>query len=310
MLINAQKRNLIILRCGKNSLHKKWISTGANYDLFLLPYEDFVSKTEKNCTLFPQVAGQKWPAISKFIKDNIKLISNYDFIMLPDDDLLITTSKLNKLFNQLNIDKPALSQPSLSYESYYSHFLTLKFPGLYARETSFVEIMTPIFHIEALYSLLWTFSLNSSGWGLEPLWFKIINSTKFFKCTSKLIIYDNISITHTRKVGGQNRGARNNEKDPDFEINQLLKKWNVRLIFKIFSLKVSSKIIANKTWVKEKDSKFLGILFQKYNSFEDIINKGKILYSKTRQPRNELNSTLSFKFKSYLFLRKLNIIQK
>ena len=256
------------------------------------------------------MAGQKWPAISKFIKDNIKLVSNYDFIMLPDDDLLITTSKLNKLFDQLNIDKPALSQPSLSYESYYSHFLTLKFPGLYARKTSFVEIMTPIFHIEALNSLLWTFSLNSSGWGLEPLWFKIINSTKFLKCKSILIIYDNISITHTRKVGGQNRGVRNNEKDPNFERNQLLKKWNARLIFKIYSFKVNSKINANKVWIKEKDSDFLHILFQKYNSFKDIINEGKILYSKTRNPRNELNSTLSFKFKNYLFFRKLNIIQK
>ena len=140
---------MIILRCGKNSLHKRWISTGANYDLFLLPYEHFVSKTEKNCTLFPLVAGQKWPAISKFIKDNIKLVSNYDFIMLPDDDLLITTSKLNKLFDQLNIDKPALSQPSILRKLLFT-FFNLKVSGLYARETSFVEIMTPIFHIEAL----------------------------------------------------------------------------------------------------------------------------------------------------------------
>ena len=223
MEINNKKRNLIILRCGKNSLHKKWININANFDLFLLPYENFIAKTEKNCTLFPLMPGQKWPAISKFIKENIDLVSNYDFIMLPDDDLLITTLKLNKLFNQLNIDKPALSQPSLSYKSYYSHFITVKFPGLYARETSFVEIMTPIFHIEALTSLLWTFSLNSSGWGLEPLWFKVINSTNFSKCKSKLIIYDNISLTHTRKVGGQNRGIGIKDKGPDFERNQLLK---------------------------------------------------------------------------------------
>ena len=45
MAINYQKRNLIILRCGKKSLHKKWISTIANYDLFLIPYEDFIAKT-------------------------------------------------------------------------------------------------------------------------------------------------------------------------------------------------------------------------------------------------------------------------
>ena len=71
MEINNKKRNLIILRCGKNSLHKKWISTNANFDLFLLPYENFIAKTEKNCTLFPLMPGQKWPAISKFIREII-----------------------------------------------------------------------------------------------------------------------------------------------------------------------------------------------------------------------------------------------
>ena len=157
--------------------------------------------------------------------------------MLPDDDLLITALKLNKLFDQLDKDKPALAQPSLSYKSYFSHFFTLRFPGLYARETSFVEIMTPIFHIEALNALLWTFSLNSSGWGLEPLWFKVITSSKFSKCKSKLLIYDNISVTHTRKVGNQNRGI-SKKKRLFIEKSELLKKWNIRLIFKIYSFKI------------------------------------------------------------------------
>ena len=310
MDINNQKRNLIILRCGKNSLHKKWINISANFDLFLLPYENFIAKTEKNCTLFPLIPGQKWPAISKFIKENIDLVSNYDFIMLPDDDLLITALKLNKLFNQLNIDKPALSQPSLSYKSYYSHFITVKFPGLYARETSFVEIMTPIFHIEALTSLLWTFSLNSSGWGLEPLWFKVINSTNFSKCKSKLIIYDNISLTHTRKVGGQNRGIGIKDKGPDLERNQLLKKWNLRLIFKIYSLKINSKIIEKKIWVRETDSEFSNILFKVINSFKYIMNKEKILYSSPRHLKYEFYKLISPKTKINILLKKLNILSK
>ena len=310
MEINNQRRNLIILRCGKNSLHKKWISSNANFDLFLLPYENFKAKTEKNCTLFPLMPGQKWPAISKFIKENINSVSKYDFIMLPDDDLLITALKLNKLFDQLNIDKPALSQPSLSYKSYYSHFITVKFPGLYARETSFVEIMTPIFHIEALTSLLWTFSLNSSGWGLEPLWFKVINSTKFSKCNSRLIIYDNISLTHTRKVGGQNRGIGIKEQGPDFERNQLLKKWNLRLFFKIYSIKINSKIIKNNIWVRETDPEFSNILFQAYSSLKYIINKEKILYSSPRNMKFELNKIISPKTKINFLLKRLNIFSK
>ena len=80
-----------------DQLHKKWINKKANYDLFLLPYEKFIAKTEKNCTLFPLMPGQKWPAISKFIRENIDLVTNYDFIMLPDDDLLITVLKLHTL---------------------------------------------------------------------------------------------------------------------------------------------------------------------------------------------------------------------
>ena len=310
MEINSKKRNLIILRCGKNSLHRKWIDINANFDLFLLPYENFIAKTEKNCTLFPLMPGQKWPAISKFIRENIDLVSNYDFIMLPDDDLLITVLKLNKLFNQLNIDKPALSQPSLSYKSYYSHFITVKFPGLYARETSFVEIMTPIFHIEALTSLLWTFSLNSSGWGLEPLWFKVINSTNFSKCKSKLIIYDNISLTHTRKVGGQNRGIGIKDKGPDFERNQLFKKWNLRLIFKIYSVKINSKIIENKIWVRETDPEFSDIIFKAYISFKYIMKKEKFLYSSPRHVKFEFNKLISPKTKINLLLKKLNILSK
>ena len=308
--MNHQKRNLIILRCGKNSLHKKWISAKANYDLFLLPYEDFVAKTEKNCTLFPLMKGQKWPAISKFITDKLNIISRYDFIMLPDDDLLITPFKLNKLFDQLKIDKPALSQPSLSHKSFFSHFITVKFPRLYARETSFVEIMTPIFHIEALTSLLWTFSLNSSGWGLEPLWFKIINSTKFSKCKSRLLIYDNISVTHTRKVGGQNRGIGIKEKEPEFEKKQLIKKWNLRFIFKIYSLKMNRKNVNDTIWFGEKDSEFYDFLFQSYTSFKNIIKKEKILYSNPKHLKKEMNKIISFKFKKYIFLRKLNAIQK
>ena len=230
--------------------------------------------------------------------------------MLPDDDLLITVLKLNKLFDQLNFDKPALSQPSLSYKSYYSHFITVKYPGLYARETSFVEIMTPIFHIEALNSLLWTFSLNASGWGLEPLWFKVINSTKFSKCEPKLIIYDNISLTHTRKVGAQNRGIGIKEKNPDFERNQLFKEWNLRLIFKIYSLKINSKINENKIWVKETNPKFSDILFKSYDSFKRIIKKEKILYSNPKYLKKEFKKLMSLKIKRYFLLKSLSILSK
>ena len=74
MEINNQKRKLIILRCRKNSLHKKLININANFDLFLLLYENFIAKTEKNFTLFSLMPVQKWPVISKFIKENIELV--------------------------------------------------------------------------------------------------------------------------------------------------------------------------------------------------------------------------------------------
>ena len=71
------------------------------------------------------------------------------------------------------------------------------------------------------------------------------------------------------KMSGGSFGIK--DKDPDFERNQLLKKWNLRLIFKIYSVKINSKIIENKIWVRETDPEFSDIIFKAYTSFKYIM---------------------------------------
>ena len=284
--------NLILLRCGKKSLHKKWINKNANYDLVLIPYEKINYINRLNCTVTETKKGQKWKPIYQYILENFKIILNYDFIMIPDDDLDISYDKLNKLFAQIKFDKPAISQPSLSHKSYYLHAITLNFPNLYARETSFVEIMTPIFNIEALISLFWTFNLNSSGWGLEPLWYKIIKNKKFSNCQSKLIIYDNISVTHTRPVGGQNRGINERDDTPNMELRKILREWNLSFSFKIHSLKVDKKNLYQLNWSFLNEKNFENYLVNSSKELVNITKSGVLQNSNLSRIEKELKSLL------------------
>ena len=80
--------------------------------------------------------------------------------------------------------------------------------------------------------------------------------------------------------------------------------------FKIYSVKIKSKIIENKIWVKETDPEFSDILFKVYNSFKYIMNKEKFLYSSPIHMKFEFNKLISPKTMINLLLKKLNILSK
>lgn len=232
----SMKDNLVLVRCGKSSLHSNWISKESNYDLILLPYTEIDQKLDEQVQVMPVVAGQKWPAIYAFCLSNLNIIANYEYIFMPDDDLLCTFDVINKLFELVHHDKPAIAQPSLSHSSYFSHFITLQFPGLYARETSFVEIMAPVFHREFLMNAFWTINQNKSGWGAEALWNKVCKTCSFKECNNRQLIYDSVSLCHTRPVNGQSRGLTTGEIGPHREAAITLQRWKVRQFYNIRAL--------------------------------------------------------------------------
>lgn len=230
--------NLIIVRCGENSLHTNWIKTNASYNIVLIPYADINPANKSSCFVTDKVLGQKWEPIYSFIVNNIGFVMKHQYIWLPDDDLYMERDLLESFFKAAHKDQIIMAQPALSLNNNYSHIITLSFPNIYSRSVSFVEIMAPLFSREALLSCLWTFNLNSTGWGLEEIWFKILQS-KLDGMSEKIRIYDFFPMTHTRPLGGQDRGdGIFGDKSPTKDKYKLHNDWNLRPMRKIYSIEL------------------------------------------------------------------------
>ena len=235
------KKALIIVRCGNKSLHSNWVKNDVNYDIVLLPYESVDFTSNLNTTLMKTSKGQKWKSVYDYIINNINFVSEYSHVWIPDDDLDTNPEILTAFFAAAQREGVKLAQPSLTLDSYYSYLITLSFPFSYSRAVSFVEVMAPLFSIQALLDCLWTFNLNESGWGLEDLWYKILSHKSDFD-SNHIVIYDCFSVKHTRPVGGQNRGLGKNSTSPMKEKTQIQADWNLLENRTIFSIQYQHKI--------------------------------------------------------------------
>ena len=294
--------NLIIVRCGEDSLHTNWIETNSSYNIVLIPYADINPVNKGNCFVTDKVFGQKWAPIYSFIVNNIDFVMKHQYIWIPDDDLYMDRDLLESFFKASRMDQVIMAQPALSLNNNYSHVITLSFPNIYARSVSFVEIMAPLFSREALLSCLWTFNLNSTGWGLEEIWFKILQS-KSDAVTEKIRIYDAFSMTHTRPLGGQDRGdGILGDKSPAKDKYKLHNDWNLRPMRRIYSIELRNSDLS--CTIYEAKDKLI---------FNEVIAESLAIISKKldRQFRRKIGGaqgkelTNSFTENKYLLLQFL-----
>ena len=189
-------RNLIISPTGKQSYFKKWTrGVERDFDTILLCYED-IGELPLFCTPYVyRVEGEKWHIIKKFVLENLSFISDYDNVWFVDDDIDTYTESINKLFDIHRSYKLKLSQPAVT--GFTSHWITNKAEGSILRYTNFVEVMCPMMNMETMLQLLPTFDLTASGWGLDLLWTKMLEYP-----TDKVAIIDEVTVTHTKPVGG------------------------------------------------------------------------------------------------------------
>jgi hypothetical protein len=219
------RKNLVIVRAGDHSLHPQWLSTEVqrNWDLVISYFGGKEDPYAGQYEHLHQFKGSKWEGIADFCEKNETLIKQYDYIWLPDDDLLLTCQNINEFFDICAEHDLALSQPALLLSSYISYHITLQRYLCKLRRTNFVEIMAPCFN-QSLFNLTkHTFSLTSSGWGLECLWKKIAKKNNLYR----FAIVDQTPLLHTRPVSiGTNGGAT---ESPENEMNWLLKKYDLKL---------------------------------------------------------------------------------
>lgn len=187
------RRGLVIVRCGRNSLHPSWRegAAAAAWDLQLSPYQ------AGDADWPPVRPGHKWDGLHGHLLADPTWRA-YDYIWLPDDDLEMTAERVAAFFEACRRHDAKLAQPALSEDSHWSLAITMRNRRFAARATTYVEVMAPCFRRDALEQLLPTFaeSYRGAGWGLDALWSQQLRR-------QGLYIFDDLPMRHTRPVGQQ-----------------------------------------------------------------------------------------------------------
>jgi hypothetical protein len=223
--LDPNKRFLVIVRAGDRSLHPQWTSSLAtrDWDLVVSYFGDDPHRYRDAGELRIDDKGPKWPGLHVLLgRDDFW--KQYDYIWLPDDDLAVTQAAISTLFGVTASRDLALSQPALSWSSFYSHPVTIRCPSFMLRLTDFVENMAPCFRRDSLETCLPTMGRSLSGWGLGAIWPQLLDGG-----SSRVAIIDDVTVTHTRPVGGPNYAAlRAAGISPQLEMDALLDTYDVR----------------------------------------------------------------------------------
>lgn len=243
-----KKKFAVLSRTGKSSLHSNWVNedySKRSWDLFLIffdreAYENF--KTEEGVSK-DYVKGGKFTGIYKFLEKN-NILEKYDYFWIADDDLLIDSKSINKIFELMEQYNFSVGQPALSKDSYYTWLILIQNNTFKVRYSNFVEIMAPCISQKVLKNCLCDFKNAHTGLGIDQLWKMYSNNEK-----DKIVILDEVSIKHTRPVGGPiySKLKKNNINKFE-EFNTLLNKYNKKKIKPIVykAIMKDGSIIKNK----------------------------------------------------------------
>jgi hypothetical protein len=220
-----RKRFLVITRAGDRSLHPHWTSSLAtrDWDLVISYFGDDARRYRDAGDLRIDDKGPKYVGLHTLLQRE-DFWRDYDYIWLPDDDLAVVQSTISALFEVTASLDLTLTQPALSWSSFYSHPVTIRHPRFRLRMTNFVEIMAPCFKRSFLETCLPTLGENLSGWGLDWLWPCLLRGV-----SSRVAIIDDVTVTHTRRRGPSYATLRAAGISPRAEMEALLRKYGIPL---------------------------------------------------------------------------------
>ncbi|TCT25165.1 DUF707 domain-containing protein [Thermomonas haemolytica] len=195
----SQRRNLVIVRAGDNSVHPGWLAGSArDFDLFVSYFGNQPGRYAEQAEYHEDRKGMKWPVLGELLQAHPELVERYDYFWLPDDDLVADTATIDRMFAFARAYQLALAQPALTRNSYYTWPLLLQDARYQLRYTRFVEVMAPMFDRDALRTCLPTFTESTSGWGLDSVWPRLLAD----RGEQAMAIIDATAVYHSRPVGG------------------------------------------------------------------------------------------------------------
>ena len=200
---SRKRRNVVVLRANSQSLHTTWDrdihEADRNWDLCVSYYgaaleAEQVAAVGRCEYLTHQPEDRKYGAIHALLQEGSPLW-DYQRVWFPDDDLATSWKDINRLFEIGERHQLLLAQPSLRENSYVTHSVTKQNPDYAIRFTNFVEVMCPVFSIEALRTCAPSFYGSISGFGLDRVWPRMLGTIQ-----SRIAIIDEVAVTHTRPV--------------------------------------------------------------------------------------------------------------
>ena len=219
------RKNLVVVRAGRNSLHPMWLEGPAerNWDLIVSVYDPEAHFAQHDDEQMVMQRGGKWDGLHALFAGS-DLLDRYEYIWLPDDDIAARKEDVNAIFAAMRRYGLEVAQPALARDSYFSHFLVMQCPGFALRYSNFVEIMVPCVTSGLLRQVLEDFRESMSGFGMDAIWCRLSDEPRY-----KAAILDAVAVRHTRPVGKVLRGtmaARG--RSPEADRDDLRARYGVR----------------------------------------------------------------------------------
>ena len=196
------RRNLVVVRAGRNSLHPRWLNRDSdrNWDLVVSLYDPDARFQHPDDVLVVTRPGGKWDGLHALLSQSDHL-SRYDYVWLPDDDIEASSADIDAIFDAMRQYDLEVAQPSLTRDSYFSHFAVMSCPAFALRYANFIEIMVPCLKASLLRMVLEDFKDSMSGFGMDYIWCRLSADNRY-----KAAIIDRVAVRHTRPIGKALRG--------------------------------------------------------------------------------------------------------
>jgi len=195
--MKSERPYLAVFRAGAGSVHRRVLAEdpSRNWDCLLnawmdpatipgLATEEFVFRDGEN----------KYDGFAAILQREEALIRRYRYVLLADDDVYFQPGELSRLFSLCEEHHLYLAQPALRWGTNVNHVVTLWNPASRVRRVSFVEVMTPVFSIDALLELAPTFTLSRSTYGIDLAWGALLRDR------AAIHVVDAIRVDHLRPV--------------------------------------------------------------------------------------------------------------
>lgn len=171
----------------------KFLEAGA--DLTFFSWDASVEPHEicKQHRLIMEPNGLKWYYAKKYLTPDV--VAKYDYIFYWDDDIDILDFNPVTACRIMDYYRIEMAQPALTRRSHSTHRMFYQNLNQGVRFTDFIEIMNPIFSVEA-WIKFWSSmenSWNHWGWGYDDYAFNFCD----FK---SMAILDCLPVHHTKPI--------------------------------------------------------------------------------------------------------------